>query len=59
MLTGEFDGGCNPRLNAVIADALPDSELVVLPDLKHSVLVEGPDAVLSPVLDFLLRHRDG
>lgn len=59
VLTGEFDGGCNPRLNAVIADALPDSELVVLPDLKHSVLVEGPDAVLSPVLDFLLRHRDG
>jgi len=59
VLTGEFDGGCNPRLNAMIDDALPDSELVVLADLKHSILVEGPDRVLPPVLDFLLRHRDG
>ena len=59
MLTGEFDGGCNPRLNAMLGDALPDSELVVLADLKHSILVEGPDRVLPPVLDFLLRHRDG
>ncbi|MDP6650427.1 MAG: alpha/beta fold hydrolase [Acidimicrobiales bacterium] len=58
VLTGEFDGACNPRLNAVIDDALPESELVVLPALKHSVLVEGPERVLPPVLDFLLRHRD-
>jgi hypothetical protein len=43
----------------MIDDALPDSELVVLADLKHSILVEGPDRVLPPVLDFLLRHRDG
>jgi hypothetical protein len=42
----------------VIDDALPESELVVLPALKHSVLVEGPERVLPPVLDFLLRHRD-
>jgi pimeloyl-ACP methyl ester carboxylesterase len=58
VLTGEFDGGCNPRLNAVIDDALPDSELVVLAGLKHSILVEGPDRVLPPVLDFLLSRRD-
>jgi pimeloyl-ACP methyl ester carboxylesterase len=58
VLTGEFDGACNPRLNAVIDDALPESELVVLPALRHSVLVEGPERVLPPVLDFLLRHRD-
>ena len=58
VLTGEFDGACNPRLNAVIDDALPESELVVLPALKHSVLVEGPERVLPPVLDFLLRYRD-
>ena len=34
VLTGEFDGGCNPRLNKLIADALPNSELVVLPGYK-------------------------
>ena len=26
VLTGELDGGCNPRLNRFIADTLPDSE---------------------------------
>ena len=58
VMTGEFDGGCNPRLNRLIDEALPDSELVILDDLKHSILVEGADAVLPPVRDFLFRHRD-
>jgi len=58
VMTGEFDGGCNPRLNRLIHEALPDSELVILDDLKHSILVEGADAVLPPVRDFLFRHRD-
>ena len=58
VMTGEFDGGCNPRLNRFIAGELPDAELVILDDLKHSILVEAPDRVLGPVRDFLLRHRD-
>ena len=58
VMTGEFDGSCNPRLNRFIAGELPDAELVVLDDLKHSILVEAPDRVLGPVRDFLLRHRD-
>ena len=33
VLTGELDGGCNPRLNKQIADALPNSELVILEGL--------------------------
>ena len=57
VLTGENDGGCNPRLNQLIAEALPNSELVILPDLKHSILIEGSAAVLPPLRDFLLRHR--
>ncbi|HJM73359.1 MAG: alpha/beta fold hydrolase [Acidimicrobiales bacterium] len=58
VMTGEFDGGCNPRLNRFIADELPDAELVILDDLKHSILIEAPDRVLGPVRNFLLRHRD-
>ena len=58
VMTGEFDGGCNPRLNRFIAGELPDAELVILDDLKHSILVEAPDRVLGPVRDFLIRHRD-
>lgn len=55
VLTGENDGGCNPRLNQQIADALPDSELVILPVLRHAILLEAADQVAPPVLDFLRR----
>ena len=57
VLTGEFDGGCNPRLNRFIAETLPDSEIVILDGLKHSILIEAPERVAPPVRDFLLRHR--
>ena len=58
VMTGEFDGGCNPRLNQFIANELPDAELVILDKLKHSILIEAPDRVVAPVNDFLLRNRD-
>ena len=57
VLTGELDGGCNPRLNRFIANKLQNAELVILEGLKHSILVEDPDRVAIPVRDFLLRHR--
>lgn len=53
VLTGEFDGGCNPRLNTQIADAMPDAELVVLPDYKHSILLEAGDEVAAHMVRFL------
>ena len=58
VLTGELDGGCNPRLNRFIADTLPNSELVILAGLKHSILIEAPDLVAAPVQDFLMRNRN-
>jgi len=59
VLTGENDGGCNPRLNKQIAAALPNSELVILPVLRHAILLEAADQVAPPVFDFLSRHRGG
>lgn len=56
VLTGELDGGCSPRLNRLIADKLPNSQLVILKGLKHSILIEAPDRVATPVQEFLLRH---
>jgi pimeloyl-ACP methyl ester carboxylesterase len=56
VLTGELDGGCNPRLNRFIAGQLPDSELVILDGLKHSILIEAPQRVLPYVREFLSRH---
>ena len=53
VLTGEFDGGCNPRLNALIAEALPNSELVVLPGYKHSLLLEAGEDVARHMIRFV------
>lgn len=56
VLTGELDGGCNPRLNKQIAAALPNSELVILDGLKHAILIEATDRVAPPVRQFLLAN---
>jgi pimeloyl-ACP methyl ester carboxylesterase len=53
VITGEMDGGCPPRLNEPIAAAL-GAELVVLPGLKHAILIEATDQVLPHVRRFLL-----
>lgn len=53
VLTGENDPGCNPRLNEFIHSALPNSELVILPELRHSILVEAPDQVAPHVSRFV------
>lgn len=56
VLTGELDGGCNPRLNKQIAEALPNSELVILDGLKHAILIEATERVAPPVARFLKAH---
>lgn len=56
IITGENDGGCNPRLNRLIQQALPGSDLVILPFLKHAIFIEATDKVLPPVRDFLLKQ---
>ena len=53
VLTGEHDGGCNPRLNRGIADALPDAELVIIPHVKHAILLEAPDEVAAHLVRFI------
>lgn len=57
VLTGELDGGCNPRLNRFIADTLPNAELVIMEGLKHAILIEASGRVAEHVRQFLLRHQ--
>jgi len=56
VLTGENDVSCGPRLNRQMAAALPHSELMILPGLRHSILMEAPDQVAAPMLAFLRRR---
>ncbi|MEM9371586.1 MAG: alpha/beta hydrolase [Pseudomonadota bacterium] len=53
ILTGENDGGCNPRLNRLIDQALPQSQLVILPKLKHSILLEAGQEVAEQMVSFI------
>lgn len=57
VLTGEHDGGCNPRLNRQIDQALPNSDLIILPDHKHSILLEAGDLVAQHIIRFI--NTDG
>ncbi|SLN72507.1 3-oxoadipate enol-lactonase 2 [Falsiruegeria litorea R37] len=53
VLTGENDGGCNPRLNRLIDKALPNSGLVILPELRHSILLEAGEVVADHLHRFI------
>jgi len=53
VLTGELDGGCSPRLNEQIAQALPNAKLQVLPGLKHAITLEAPQQVADALTRFL------
>lgn len=54
IITGELDGGCNPRLNRLIHQAIAGSELEILDGLKHAIFIEATDRVLPHVRRFLL-----
>ena len=53
VLTGENDGGCPPRLNKQMADAITLSELVILPEFKHSLLLEAGEQVAKHIIRFI------
>ena len=57
VLTGEHDGGCPPRLNQQIANALPNSKLVILAGLKHAILIEASEQVCAHLKPFLEAKR--
>ena len=45
VMTGEFDQGSNPRMASLMHDRIANSELIILPHLRHSILLEAPDIV--------------
>jgi (E)-2-((N-methylformamido)methylene)succinate hydrolase len=57
IVTGENDIGSNPRMARRMHEAIAGSRLVILPELRHSVLLEAPDAVADLLLDFLKPAR--
>jgi 3-oxoadipate enol-lactonase len=53
IITGESDVAATPRMAQLMHDRITNSELRVLPALRHSLLVERPDLIADLLLDFL------
>ena len=53
VMTGEDDLGCSPIHNKKICSELNNSKLVILPNVKHSILLEKPDETANNILKFL------
>ena len=54
VMTGENDLGCSPNHNKKISSELINSKLIILPDTKHSILLEKPNETANNILEFLL-----
>jgi proline iminopeptidase len=52
VLVGGLDPICGPAQGELIAAAVPQSELVIVPDCGHFVPAEAPDEFRRAVLDF-------
>ncbi|MGB5659734.1 MAG: alpha/beta fold hydrolase [Thermoanaerobaculia bacterium] len=57
VMVGEQDALKLPSYSRVVADCIPDSELVVIPEAGHAVILEKPSEVNAALLDFLAEHR--
>jgi len=55
LLTGEYDLGCSPKHNKLMAKEIKKSKLIILPKLKHSILIESPEKVSKNIIDFFYK----
>jgi 3-oxoadipate enol-lactonase len=55
IATGENDVGSNTRMAQMMHEQIKGSRLVILPRLRHSVLVEAPDIIAN----LLIEHFSG
>ncbi|MDR6475096.1 pimeloyl-ACP methyl ester carboxylesterase [Paraburkholderia graminis] len=59
IATGEDDQGSNPRMASFMHQCIRQSQLAILPGLRHSILIEAPDAVAALMRDFLFDESRG
>jgi 3-oxoadipate enol-lactonase len=53
VITGECDPGSTPRMARRIAESIPGAEVVVIPRMRHSILLEKPDEVAELIQGFI------
>jgi pimeloyl-ACP methyl ester carboxylesterase len=53
IMTGEDDPGSSPRMAHLLHDNIQGSELHILPELRHSVLLEAPHTIAALLVAFM------
>jgi pimeloyl-ACP methyl ester carboxylesterase len=53
VLTGEEDPGSSPAMARRLADAIAGARCLILPGMRHLALMEAPQAVTNPLIEFL------
>jgi 3-oxoadipate enol-lactonase len=56
VLVGEEDAIKRSRYSHLLAERIPDSEFLVVPEAGHAVIIEKPNEVNTAVLGFLVKH---
>jgi len=54
IMTGEHDPGSNVRMARIMHEKIIGSQLEILPELRHSILVEAPKLVAEKLDRFLI-----
>ena len=53
FMTGENDGVCTPSHNKKMSNEVKDSKLVIIPEVKHSFLIEAPEQIANNLIEFI------
>ena len=54
---GQYDEGIKPEHNKYLAATIPGARLVILPNLSHFAMLQGPQMFNSAVLSFLSDYK--
>jgi pimeloyl-ACP methyl ester carboxylesterase len=57
VVTGEHDVGSNTRMARLMNEKIRDSRLVILPELRHSLLVEAPEKIAELLIEHFRDNR--
>jgi pimeloyl-ACP methyl ester carboxylesterase len=58
VMVGEQDALKPPSYSRIIADRIPESDLVMIPEAGHAVILEKPSEVNASLLEFLVKNRE-
>jgi pimeloyl-ACP methyl ester carboxylesterase len=57
-MTGDEDYGNSPEMAEKMGALIPNSDVVILPGLRHMALAESPQAFNAPLVSFLRSALD-